>query len=342
VERHPGTGLLGATLALLGVGLASSPAVAEDRRCLDRTDVCLEAVRQGPVVRLRASNRTAAPQSLRITLPELTNLRPQGPVPFRAVLEPGEEREVGSLVARNPELTTAYRYEWSAAPGSMLARHDDSHRYRMPFGGDEPRVLGQGVGGRHSHQGSSRYAFDFTMPWGTPVLAARAGRVIAVRDDALASRAMRRRYDQANAVEVLHSDGTIATYAHLQRGALVRVGQEVAAGDPIGRSGDTGFSTGPHLHFMVWRRTADLHWTSVPIRFDNGSAAGFQPETGVAYAPGCRSGDPGCRGPRESESVRPAARAESAGWTRRPDGACICPNGATIHVDLPCSQVCSR
>lgn len=341
--RRPVGGTLLALLPL-GAWLAAASAGAADVRCLDRVEVCIEAIREGSLVQLRASNRTGAPQSLRVTLPELSNLRPIGSVPFRAVLEPGEERVVGSLSARNPELPTAYRYEWSAAPGSMLARHDDSWRYRMPFGGEVSRVLGQGVGGRFSHEGSGRYSFDFSMPWGTPVLAARAGRVIAVRDDVPASGAMRRRYDQANAVEVLHSDGTIATYAHLQRGALVTLGQQVAAGETIGRSGDTGFSTGPHLHFMVWRRTADLHWTTVPIRFEDGSHDGFVPQTGIAYAPAraCRAGDPDCSPPYESAPSVPAARAEGATWSRRPDGACVCPNGAVITVDLPCSQVCAR
>ena len=90
------------------------------------------------------------------------------------------------------------------------------------------------------------------------MLAARGGKVIAVRDGSVASGPMRRFYDKANAVEVLHADGTIATYAHLQNGAVVEVGQHVAPGERIGLSGDTGLSTGPHLHFMVWRRTAAL------------------------------------------------------------------------------------
>jgi murein DD-endopeptidase MepM/ murein hydrolase activator NlpD len=329
--------------ALLAASLAATTAVAESQ-CLDDVEVCLDVSAEGAVVRFVAANRTQAPQSFRIALRELGNLRPLGAAPFRAVLEPGEQRLVGSLAARDPELPIHYRYEWGAAHGSLLARHDDGWRYRMPFGGDAPRPVGQGVGGSYSHQGPSRYAFDFTMPWGTPVLAARGGVVVAVRDDARASRAMRRLYDKANAVEVLHADGTIATYAHLQRGALVEVGQRVVAGERVGLSGDTGFSTGPHLHFMVWRRTADLQWTTVPIRFDDGSAAGFLPRTGLAYAPACRPGAPGCapEGSAPAQESWPAARGSAGEWIRRSDGACVCPNGATIHVDLPCQQVCAH
>lgn len=332
-------------LALLGSCLAATPGFGEPR-CLDDAEVCLEATKEGAIVRFLASNRTTAPQTLRISLHELSNLRPLTATPFRAVLEPGEDRIVGSLAAVNPDLGTRYRYEWGAAPGSMLARHDDSWHYRMPFGGDSERPLGQGVGGRYSHNGPGRYSFDFSMPWGTPVLAARSGKVIAVRDGSISSGAMRRFYDKANAVEVLHADGTIATYAHLRRGAIVEEGQWVSTGEPVGLSGDTGFSTGPHLHFMVWRRTADLQWTTVPIRFHDGSAGGFLPSIGVAYAPACASGDPRCTPPRQArphESVPAAPARGSAGeQIRRADGACVCPNGATIHVDLPCHQVCGR
>lgn len=53
-------------------------------------------------------------------------------------------------------------------------------------------------------------------------------------------------------IVILHSDGTMAIYSHLQRnGAKVKEGQQVAKGDFIGYSGATGFVSGPHLHFMV-------------------------------------------------------------------------------------------
>jgi len=332
--------------AALITSLAADASGAGERRCLDHADFCLEVVSDRAMVRFVASNRTPAPYSLRIAPRGLSNLRPVTQPPFRAVLEPGEKRVVGALSAIAPERDTGYRYAWSAAPGSMLARHDDGWRYRMPFGGKLHRPLGQGVGGPYTHSGPGYYAFDFSMPWGTPVLAARAGKVIAVRDGRRSTGAASRSYEAANAVEVLHVDGTIATYAHLQRGALVQEGQTVATGDPLGHSGDTGFSTGPHLHFMVWRRTADLQWKTVPIRFDDGSAQGFVPVAGVAYAPACSTRGLGCspeEGAPPSEAWPAARGSGSAGETsRRSDGACVCPNGATIHVDLPCEQICGR
>ena len=57
---------------------------------------------------------------------------------------------------------------------------------------------------------------------------------------------------RANYVKIRHDDGTIGNYVHLQHdGVLVEVGDKVRTGDVIGMSGNTGFTTGPHLHFEV-------------------------------------------------------------------------------------------
>ena len=60
--------------------------------------------------------------------------------------------------------------------------------------------------------------------------------------------------DKANTVAIVHDDGTVAEYAHLSPGAeLVKLGQRVNAGELLGYSGNTGYSSGPHLHFIVSR-----------------------------------------------------------------------------------------
>jgi murein DD-endopeptidase MepM/ murein hydrolase activator NlpD len=291
------------------------------------------------------SNGTLAPYSVRVVATDLENLKPLVALPFRGVVGPGEERVVGSLSPIDPDRPVRFGSEWNAAPGSLLARHDDGWHYRMPFGGTKQRFVSQGFGGRFSHQGTARYSVDFAMPWGTPVLAARAGRVIDVVDDNVASGLRRVYYDKANKVDVLHADGTVATYAHLRHGAVVKPGQEVATGDLIGLSGDTGFSGGPHLHFMVWKRMPDLSAVTVPVRFYDGTPEGIVPARGVAFAPGCSSSGMGCaddEAPPPSE-VMPAARAAGTRKAvRDTDGACRCPNGAVLYVELPCSLACGH
>jgi murein DD-endopeptidase MepM/ murein hydrolase activator NlpD len=81
---------------------------------------------------------------------------------------------------------------------------------------------------------------DFGAPHGAPIHAAADGTVSFVGTQA----------GYGNTVEVSHGNGMITRYAHMSRFAA-RVGQEVSAGDVIGRIGSTGRSTGPHLHFEV-------------------------------------------------------------------------------------------
>ena len=71
---------------------------------------------------------------------------------------------------------------------------------------------------------------------------------------------------RANFVRILHDDGTMAIYAHLAtNGVLARVGQRVNAGQQIGLSGNTGFTTGPHLHFAL-QVNRGMRLVSIPFR----------------------------------------------------------------------------
>jgi len=163
------------------------------------------------------------------------------------------------------------------------ATHDPAARYALPFDPSVPRRLTQGVNGEFSHTGRHGYSFDFAMPEGTPVLAARAGEVVHVSDGYTEGGRSRSLVNRANAVQVLHADGTWATYAHFAPGLEVAEGQRVEAGDLLGRSGNTGYTTHPHLHFAVWRRGEGGDVRTVDVRFDDGSPQGFVPAEGLYY-----------------------------------------------------------
>jgi murein DD-endopeptidase MepM/ murein hydrolase activator NlpD len=137
-------------------------------------------------------------------------------------------------------------------PGDPSARPRDVE-YLLPLRQRDFRI-DQGFGGSFSHDDpQNRYAVDFAADIGTPVLAARDGVVMQVENDFAKAGLSREKYGgRANFIRILHDDGTMALYAHLrEEGALVRVGQRVRAGQQIGLSGNTGFTTGPHLHFVV-------------------------------------------------------------------------------------------
>lgn len=112
------------------------------------------------------------------------------------------------------------------------------------------------------------FAYDFDMPIGTPLVASRAGRVIAVRQN---QRDGTRVCGEENYVFILHDDGTVASYVHLTlNGAEVAVDQRVEQGELIGYSGDSGCSIGPHLHLAIFRQRGpyDRQYT-MPVNFKN-------------------------------------------------------------------------
>ncbi|HOZ06609.1 MAG TPA: M23 family metallopeptidase, partial [Arenimonas sp.] len=112
-----------------------------------------------------------------------------------------------------------------------------------------------------------RYAVDFIVPIGTPVLAARAGVVMeTIANYGSGGQDAKIYASRANFIRILHDDGSMGLYAHLQEnGILVKAGQRVGLGEMIGYSGNTGFSSGPHLHFALQINTG-LRLVSIPFR----------------------------------------------------------------------------
>jgi murein DD-endopeptidase MepM/ murein hydrolase activator NlpD len=154
------------------------------------------------------------------------------------------------------------------APGNMLAVHKVDAIYQYPYGKGDNFPIVQGFGGGYSHSGASKYAVDFAMPIGTPIHAARAGVVIDMVEQHTRGGASRKYAKYANYVVILHEDDTTGEYYHLKKnGVAVTLGERVKAGQKIGYSGNTGFSSLPHLHFAVYRAKPFGKYQSVPFEF---------------------------------------------------------------------------
>ena len=139
-----------------------------------------------------------------------------------------------------------------------------AYRYPLPWRGG-PFRLTQGPNGSFSHtDAKSRYAMDIAMPEGTPIIAARSGVVVKTENEQSAHGSDA----SGNFVRVQHDDGTQGVYLHLKQGSVsVRVGQRVGVGSPLALSGNTGNSSGPHLHFVVQRAT-EAGLVSIPYEFN--------------------------------------------------------------------------
>ncbi len=187
------------------------------------------------------------------------------PLPARATV-PAHGR---TLVAWLPDAADgAVDLTLRAVPGHPSARPRDVE-YAYPLRG-APLRIAQGFGGGFSHHDPEHaYAVDFAVDAGTPVLAARDGTVMQVEAGISGSTRLVAAHDdpaRANFVRVLHDDGTMALYAHLQRGGVIVAPDEhVRRGQILGFSGNTGASTGPHLHFAV-QANRGLRLESLPFR----------------------------------------------------------------------------
>ncbi len=132
--------------------------------------------------------------------------------------------------------------------------------------------------------------YDWAMPIGTPILAAASGRVTVARLEPEVYCPLLDRPTQGLRIRIRHEWGSQqleTIYTHLSQ-ILVQEGMEVDAGVVIGRSGNSGCSTGSHLHFEVRR----LHHTN------GGDPAPVDPYGWLGYGP-----DPWALHPRGAESI---------------------------------------
>jgi len=102
-----------------------------------------------------------------------------------------------------------------------------------------------------AYNGKGHNGMDFGVPIGTPVKAALAGNVKATGN----TDAYRGCYSYGKWILVEHVNGLATLYAHLSD-INVNPGEAVGTGKTIGYSGNTGYSTGPHLHFTVYATEA--------------------------------------------------------------------------------------
>jgi murein DD-endopeptidase MepM/ murein hydrolase activator NlpD len=235
-------------------------------------------------MQLTAKNEYFAPVELILGIEELQAAQRPDPLQsLRWVLQPNSETELMRLagIAGSGAPKIVYRYTWLA--GDPASLHQPERPYRVPFAVARGFTVSQAFPHSVTHVGAdSRHAVDIVMPIGTGVYAARGGIVFEV-----AGTNFRGGLDPdrdaaaANLLRILHDDGTYAEYAHLNRNSIrVKPGDSVSRGEYIADSGNTGFSSGPHLHFAVIRNLG-MRVESVPVVFEGADGSEVAAQTGV-------------------------------------------------------------
>ncbi len=213
-------------------------------------------------------NNLWGPVELELSLSDAENVTSEPPLPARFVLPGQTEKRLVKIRASDPGSGFSFRLSYKQMLGPPLERLPPEVDYYPPFPLGLKFPISQGFDNDITHQDpSSQYAVDIVMPIGTPILAARAGRVMQMEDDFHGAAQTERYLPRSNHVRILHDDGTMAVYAHLQANSLrVREGAEVSRGQWIANSGNTGYSNGPHLHFAI-QLNVGMAMESLPFRF---------------------------------------------------------------------------
>jgi len=177
----------------------------------------------------------------------------------------------------------SYKYNYSWVIGNKNSIHNNNYLYVLPYKIGTKHKITQGFNGYFSHKGNSLYAVDFAMKIGTKIYAARDGVVVKIKSDGY-RHGDKKYINEANFIIIKHKDGTYGKYAHLkQNGVKVKVSQKVKRGQFIGFSGNTGYTNGPHLHFIVFKGKSYNSRQSIKIKFISKNGIILNPIRGKFY-----------------------------------------------------------
>jgi murein DD-endopeptidase MepM/ murein hydrolase activator NlpD len=210
------------------------------------------------------------------------NLFPMQDSPISGTLKSKDQQNIAKYIIGNGKYELQHNYKWVV--GDKNSFHNNKYLYRLPYKLGSVHKVTQGFNGVFSHKGDSQYAVDFGMKVGTKIYASRAGIVVMIKNDGYKSGNNKKFAKDANFITIKHNDGTYGKYVHLKKGGVkVKLGQKVKRGEFLGYSGNTGYTNGPHLHFVVFKGKSYNSRKSIPIKFISKNGIVVEPIKGKSY-----------------------------------------------------------
>ena len=218
-----------------------------------------------------AKNNYWCHESLIIEFRVLKNMVLDVELPYQTVIAPQTKKiKLFTISLKNKAKESAMSYVTHNCHGNIFkSAYKENEVYLLPYTKGAIFVLEQGYGGSFSHyMKDDQYALDFNLPLSTPVTASRSGVVISVKENSSKHGKKVKYVEYGNYVTIYHGDGTFADYFHIaQNGSKVKVGDQIEAGQIIALSGNTGWTSGPHLHFQVYVYTENMQSKTIKTMF---------------------------------------------------------------------------
>lgn len=217
---------------------------------------------------------------------ELLNLSSSEKLPYVGSFSAQSRTKFLHFSIIDPRKKSLFKTTYSTYTGRLTPNYDQDYLYALPYARNKAFMLTQGFNGEMTHKGKSAYALDFQMPIGTEVHAMRDGTVVAFESRQTENGYSPAFADKSNYVIIQHSDGTMATYGHLKaQGVKVKLGQKVYKHQFIALSGNTGYSSGPHLHVHITAiKDLSSGSASVPFAFSTPQGTIISPQVRNYYA----------------------------------------------------------
>lgn len=233
-----------------------------------------------------AYNEYYGPAEIYVRLDKNDNYSSDFSFPRSFIMNSREKRDLFRMWVTDRRKSSVNTYSTTTVAGNPRAIHNDSILYSLPISPNDigQVFISQAFNGQitHTHV-QSAHAIDIPAPEGTNIRAARSGVVMDVANDYFRSGNTNKYLDRANFVRILHDDGTMGLYAHLKLESIqVNMGDRVSPGQVIAKVGSTGFSAGPHLHFVV-QKNFGQELKSVPFRLLASNGEGVTPEEGMTF-----------------------------------------------------------
>jgi len=224
---------------------------------------------------LYIENHSVSDVTVKVEAKVLENLSSSKKLPYIDSFPAQSRNHVLSFSIIDKKYKSAFQTYYSSMKGRLIDDYDKEYLYALPFHRGTSYQLTQGFHGKYTHNGKSEYALDFKMDIGTPVHAMRDGIVIATQSQYSEHGFSPEFASKSNYIIIEHDDGTMAMYGHLDKGGVrVRVGDEVKKHQRIGSSGNTGYSSGPHLHVHISAlKSFEKGPASVPFHFASKAGA---------------------------------------------------------------------